>query len=132
VSSLNYFLHSKQEVISLTRPPPIYSIVVTGGIEKVARGQKSISVTAAEFKVLGQAKKNFERLTGASPSWGAYLVALSAGALATYAIKGFELRCPSCEATMEMKLVKPKIESSEDSGELSPSFSREPTGRYKQ
>lgn len=95
----------------------------------MARGQKSISVTAAEFKVLGQAKKNFERLTGASPSWGAYLVALSAGALATYAIKGFELRCPSCEATMQMKLVRPEVESSEHSGGPSPSFSRVPLSR---
>lgn len=73
---------------------------------------KSIGITNAEHAVLAQAKKNFEILTGAKPSWGAYLVALSAGALATYAINGFELNCPNCGARMEMKLVMPWIEES--------------------
>ncbi|MBA7681056.1 hypothetical protein ES703_89384 [subsurface metagenome] len=97
----------------------------------MAKGQKGIFVTDAEFKVLGQAKKNFEVLTGAKPSWGAYLVALSAGALATYAIRGFELRCPSCEATMEMRLVMPTLELNEDSEVPSPSSSREQSVKHK-
>lgn len=92
---------------------------------------KSIGVTDAEFKVLQQAKRNFELLTGAKPSWGAYLVALSAGALATYAIRGFELRCPSCETTMEMKLVMPTLEPYEDSVERSPSSSKEPPLKHR-
>ncbi len=92
----------------------------------MAKGQKGIFVTDAEFKVLQQAKRNFELLTGAKPSWGAYLVALSAGALATYAIRGFELRCPSCEATMEMRLVMPTLEPNEDSSALSPASSKGP------
>lgn len=73
---------------------------------------KSIGITDAEHAVLLQAKRNFETLTGAKPSWGAYLVALSAGALATYAINGFELRCPKCGAVMEMRLVLPWLEES--------------------
>ena len=91
----------------------------------MAKGQKGIFVTEAEFKVLQQAKRNFTLLTGAKPSWGAYLVALSAGALATYAIRGFELRCPSCEATMSMRLVLPTLESEEVASEPAPASSRE-------
>ncbi len=90
----------------------------------MAKGQKGIFVTDAEFKVLQQAKRNFTALTGADPSWGAYLVALSAGALATYAIRGFELRCPNCEATMEMRLVMPTLELGEDSEEPALASSR--------
>ena len=84
---------------------------------------KSIGLTDPEFLVLQQAKKNFEVLTGAKFSWGAYLVALAIGSLGTYAIRGYSLRCPECEATMEIKLVMPKLESDVDSAEPSPSSS---------
>ncbi|MBA7703325.1 hypothetical protein ES703_112107 [subsurface metagenome] len=92
---------------------------------------KSIGLTDAEFRVLQQAKKNFDVLTGAKFSWGAYLVALAIGSLGTFAIRGYSLRCPNCEATMEIKLVMPTLESSEDSLEPSPAFSREPTEIHK-
>lgn len=85
---------------------------------------KSIGLTDPEFLVLQQAKKNFEVLTGAKFSWGAYLVALAIGSLGTYAIRGYSLRCPNCEAAMEIKLVMPKLESNEDSLEPAPASSR--------
>ena len=97
----------------------------------MAKGQKGIFVTDAEFRVLEQARRNFKMLTGAKPSWGAYLVALSAGALATYAIRGFELRCPSCEATMEMRLVMPTLEPNEDSLEPALSSSTKQTAQHR-
>ena len=91
----------------------------------MAKGQKGIFITDAEFLVLNQAKKNFEVLTGAKFSWGAYLVALAIGSLGTFAIRGYSLRCPNCEEAMEIKLVMPTIEPNEDSEEPSPSSSRE-------
>jgi hypothetical protein len=91
----------------------------------MAKGQKGIFVTDAEYLVLQQAKKNFDTLTGAKFSWGAYLVALSIGSLGTYAIKGYSLRCPNCEEAMEIKLVKPSLEPGEDPAEPSLSSSRE-------
>lgn len=91
----------------------------------MAKGQKGIFITEAEFKVLQQARKHFTLLTGAEPSWGAYLVALAAGSLATFAIKGFELRCPSCETIMQMRLVQPSLEPNEVFSAPSPSSSRE-------
>jgi len=75
----------------------------------MAKDQKSISITIAEFEVLGQARRNFEELINKKISWGAYLVALSSGALATYAIGGqFSFACPNCGGRMEMRYVKQK------------------------
>ena len=91
----------------------------------MAKGQKGIFITDAEFLVLNQAKKNFEVLTGAKFSWGAYLVALAIGSLGTFAVRGYSLRCPNCEEAMEIKLVMPTIEPNEVSEEPSPSSSRE-------
>lgn len=87
---------------------------------------KSIGLTDAEFRVLQQAKKNFDVLTGAKFSWGAYLVALAIGSLGTYAIRGYSLRCPNCESAMEIKLVMPTLEPSEDSSGPSRASSRGP------
>jgi len=90
---------------------------------------KSIGLTDAEHLVLNQAKKNFEVLTGAKISWGAYLVALAIGSLGTYAIRGYSLRCPNCEEAMEIKLVKPSLELNEDSGGPAPASSRAQRGQ---
>ena len=95
----------------------------------MAKGQKGIFVTDAEYLVLQQAKKNFDTLTGAKFSWGAYLVALSIGSLGTYAIRGYSLRCPNCEESMEIKLVKPSLEPDADSEEPSLFSSRAQRGR---
>ena len=97
----------------------------------MAKGQKGIFITDSEFLVLNQAKKNFEVLTGARFSWGAYLVALSIGALGTYAIRGYSLRCPNCEESMEIKLVKPSLELNEASEGPAPASSRERTVTHK-
>jgi len=95
----------------------------------MAKGQKGIFVTDAEYLVITQAKKNFDALTGAKFSWGAYLVALSIGSLGTYAVRGYSLRCPNCEEAMEIKLVKPSLELGADSPGPSPSSSKEPISR---
>ncbi|MBA7684764.1 hypothetical protein ES703_93173 [subsurface metagenome] len=98
----------------------------------MAKGQKGIFITDAEFLVLNQAKKNFEVLTGAKFSWGAYLIALAIGSLGTFAIRGYSLRCPNCEESMEIRLVMPTIEPNEVSEAPSPSSSRERTATHKQ
>jgi len=97
----------------------------------MAKGQKGIFITDPEFLVLNQAKKNFEVLTGAKFSWGAYLVALAIGSLGTYAIRGYSLRCPNCEEAMEIKLVKPSLEPGGDSGGPSPSSSKERPAQHR-
>jgi len=92
---------------------------------------KSIGVTNPEYEILQKAKMGFQNLTGAKISWGAYLVALAAGALASYTIAGFSLRCPNCEESMEMRLVMPKAGAAEDSGGSALSSSRTPPGLHK-
>ena len=71
---------------------------------------KTIWVTPKEFALLAEGKELFTRFTGAKISWGAYLCALSIGALAAKAITGFLIRCPECEHEVEMKLVNPRFE----------------------
>jgi len=98
----------------------------------MAKGQKGIFITDPEYLVLNQAKKNFEVLTGAKFSWGAYLVALAIGSLGTYAIRGYSLRCPNCEEAMEIKLVKPSLELSEASEGPGPSSSKKQPAIHRQ
>lgn len=91
--------------------------------------QKSLSITEAEHKVLSNAKATFEALTNCQISWGAYLVALSSGALATFAVKGLELSCPQCGERAIIRYLTPTAESGEDSEESSPSSSTRPSGQ---
>lgn len=86
--------------------------------------KKSIGITAAEYKVLAHSKKTFEALTNCQISWGAYLVAVVSGALATYAIQGMELSCPNCGKRAVIRYVRPSPEPEEGSSELSPFSSR--------
>jgi predicted RNA-binding Zn-ribbon protein involved in translation (DUF1610 family) len=95
------------------------------------RDQKSIGITGAEFKVLAHSKKTFETLTNCQISWGAYLIALSSGALATYAIHGLELSCPNCGKRAIIRYVHSKAEPGEDSLGPSPSSSTELPGQGK-
>lgn len=88
--------------------------------------QKTIGVTPAVHKVLAHSKEAFEALTNCQISWGAYLVALSSGALATFAIKGLELSCPQCGERAIIRYLTPRAESDEASEELSPSSSKVP------
>lgn len=87
--------------------------------------QKSIGITATEYKVLAHAKETFEALTNCKISWGAYLIALSSGALATYAIHGMELSCPNCGERAIIRYIRASAKLGEDSSEPSPSSSRE-------
>lgn len=77
-------------------------------VSKIAR--KTISVTPAEYALLSEGRELFTRFTKAKISWGAYLVALSIGALAAKVITGISIRCPNCESEVQMKLVNPRSE----------------------
>lgn len=71
---------------------------------------KTIWVTDKEFALLAEGRELFTRFTGAKISWGAYLCALSIGALAAKVITGIAIRCPECEHEVEMKMVNPRME----------------------
>lgn len=75
----------------------------------MAKGQKNISVTEAEYALINEGKLLLESFTKTHLSWGAYLSALAFGALAAKALEGFLMRCPSCGWETEMKLIKPKV-----------------------
>lgn len=94
--------------------------------------QKTIAVTAAEHKVLGHAKETFEALTNCKISWGAYLVALSSGALATFAVRGLELSCPQCGERAVIRYLTPKVGPDQSSGEPGPFSSKEQLARHRQ
>ena len=71
---------------------------------------KTIWLTEKEYALLAEGRELFTRFTGAKISWGAYLCALSIGALAAKVLTGFLIRCPECEHEVEMKLVNPRME----------------------
>ncbi len=75
----------------------------------MGKGQKSISVTEAEYALINEGKELLQAFTKARISWGAYLCALAFGALAAKALEGFLMRCPNCGGETEMKLIKPKV-----------------------
>jgi len=93
--------------------------------------QKTIALTAAEYKVAKHYKETFERLTNCEISWGALIIAHFSGGLSTFAIKGMELSCPQCGERAIIRYVTPKVQPDEDSEEPSPSSSREPTATHK-
>jgi hypothetical protein len=71
---------------------------------------KTIWLTNEEFALLAQGKELFTSFTKAKISWGAYLCALSIGALAAKVITGVLIRCPECEHEVEMRMVNPRVE----------------------
>ena len=71
---------------------------------------KTIWVTPKEYALIAEGKELFTQFTEAKISWGAYLCALSIGALAAKVITGFLIRCPECEHQVEMTLVNPRVE----------------------
>ena len=75
----------------------------------MAKGQKGIFVTNAEYALINESKELFRLFTGVNMSWGAYLTALSLGALAAKALEGFLIRCPNCEQEVQMILEKPHL-----------------------
>lgn len=70
---------------------------------------KSIWLTEREYALINESKELFRMFTGVKMSWGAYLTALSLGALAAKALEGFLIRCPNCEQEVEMVLEKPRL-----------------------
>lgn len=70
---------------------------------------KTIWVTEREYALINESKELFRLFTGVKMSWGAYLTALSLGALAAKALEGFLMRCPNCEEEVEMILEKPHL-----------------------
>jgi hypothetical protein len=70
----------------------------------------TIWLTRTEYALLAEGRELFIGFTKAKMSWGAYLCALSIGALATKALEGISIRCPECEHEVEIKLVNPRVE----------------------
>lgn len=79
-------------------------------MSKEKKYQKSIGLTKTEYALLAEGRELFTKFTGAKMSWGAYLCALSIGALAAKVITGILIRCPNCEQEVEMKMVNPRSE----------------------
>ena len=98
----------------------------------MARGQKGIFVTDAEFKVLAHSKNVLQRVTNTDLSWGAYLALLASGSLAIYALRGLELSCPSCGDRSMVRYVGSMPEQEADFEAPDPFSSREPTSPDKQ
>lgn len=95
--------------------------------EKAMRGKRkqvNISLTPECYYYLSRAKENFEKMTHLRTSWGAFLIAISSGALAAQAISGLRLRCPNCEHGMTMKITQLRVVEEEDSSEPSPASSK--------
>lgn len=70
----------------------------------------TIWLTHKEYALLAEGKELFTRFTETKISWGAYLCALSMGAIAAKVITGILIRCPNCEEEVEMKMVNPRLE----------------------
>jgi len=70
---------------------------------------KTIWVTEKEFALINESRELFFMFTGVKMSWGAYLTALSLGALAAKSLEGFLIRCPDCGSQVEMILEKPHL-----------------------
>lgn len=70
---------------------------------------KTIWVTDAEYALINESRELFRLFTGVKMSWGAYLSALSLGALTAKALSGLLIRCTNCGHEVEMILEKPRI-----------------------
>lgn len=81
----------------------------------MAKGQKGIFVSEAEYKILDHSKKVLEKVAGVNLSWGAYLAILASGSLATYALEGLELFCPDCGKRSLLRYVATPREGSSES-----------------
>jgi hypothetical protein len=94
----------------------------------MAKGQKGIFVSEAQYKILVHSKKILERVAGTDLSWGAYLAILSSGSLATYALEGLELFCPNCGKRSLLRYVTTQRK---DFSESSRSSSRELLAQHR-
>ncbi len=69
----------------------------------------TIWLTREEYALINESRELFRMFTGVKMSWGAFLVALSMGAIAAKAVSGLLIRCPQCGSEVEMRVVKPKV-----------------------
>jgi hypothetical protein len=70
---------------------------------------KTIWLSDREYSLISESRELFRMFTGVKMSWGAYLTALSLGALAAKSLEGFLIRCPDCGSQVEMILEKPHL-----------------------
>ena len=75
----------------------------------MANKGKTIWVTEGEYKLIDESKQLFQHVTKVKMSWGAFLTALSLGALAAKSLAGLESECPHCGYHVEMILRKPRL-----------------------
>jgi len=79
-------------------------------MEKAKKKGTTIWVTTEEYALLAEGRDLFTGFTKSKISWGAYLCALSIGALAAKAAIGITMRCPDCKHEVEMKLSNPRAQ----------------------
>jgi len=89
----------------------------------MAKGQKGIFISEAQYKMVSHSKAVLEKMSGTRLSWGAYLAALASGSLAPFALRGLELDCPVCGARSMLRYQASKAGPA--SSEPSPSASKE-------
>jgi hypothetical protein len=70
--------------------------------------QKTIALTDPEFAMIEESRDLFTLMTGVKMSWGAYITALSLGALAAKSLNGLLIRCTNCGQEVEMSLHIPR------------------------
>ena len=70
--------------------------------------QKTIALTETEFAMIEESRDLFTLMTGVKMSWGAYITALSLGALAAKSLNGLLIRCTNCGQEVEMSLHIPR------------------------
>jgi hypothetical protein len=80
---------------------------IGGGLTK--KKGRTIWVSDNEYAMISESKELFRMMTGVKISWGAYITALSLGAIAAKSLSGLLIRCPNCRHEVEMVLVKPKL-----------------------
>lgn len=66
-------------------------------------------MTDTEYTLIAEGKELFTALTGVKISWGAYLTALSFGALAAKTLSGLLIHCPECGNDVEMVMKLPAV-----------------------
>lgn len=67
----------------------------------------TIWLTRREYALIAEGRDLWVGFTGSKISWGAYLCALSIGALAAKSLTGITIRCPDCGCETVMTLDNP-------------------------
>lgn len=69
---------------------------------------KTIWVTAEEYALFEESRELFTGFTKTKISRGAYLCALSLGALAAKASIGITIKCPDCQHEVDITIANPR------------------------